>query len=123
MTARTPKGKNVSGDDMNSIAGKFLFGGGLSLLFSGEKPPTRDDVMRDETDDYVVDTVVGYDTGVWETGIASPHYNEGEWVIVSQYSDRAQAEKGHVKWVRAMEGKPRKLTDVFLSETFKRDAD
>lgn len=42
----------------------------------------------------------------FETGIAHPDYNNGDWVIVEAYDSRYFAEEGHNRWVRTMTNKP-----------------
>jgi hypothetical protein len=34
----------------------------------------------------------------YETAIAHPFYNNGQWVILQSYDTREEAEKGHNKW-------------------------
>lgn len=74
--------------------------------------PYRSNAFRDEWDDIIVDTVVAYDTNMWETGIMV----EGKgWVVVEQYENREEAEKGHAKWVKRMKSNPRyELKDIDL---------
>lgn len=72
----------------------------------------RRDVFREETDEYTVDTCVGFDTGMWETGIKPQN---GDWVIVEQYASRDEAKTGHDKWVQIMRENPnRELKDINL---------
>jgi len=72
----------------------------------------RSDAFRDAWNNIIVDTVVAYDTNMWETGIMV----EGNgWVIVEQYEDREEAKKGHAKWVKRMKSNPRcELKDIDL---------
>lgn len=65
----------------------------------------RKDVFRTEGQGWIVDTVKGFDTGVWETGIESPTTN-GNFHIAEQYESRDLAEAGHNKWVKLMQEKP-----------------
>jgi len=50
----------------------------------------------------------------YETGVEHPDYNKGKWVIVSVYSSKEEAIKGHQKWVKIMTKKtlPKVLQDV-----------
>lgn len=63
----------------------------------------------------VVDTVRVTDCDQpFETGVSHPLYNNGDWVIVEQYDTKAEAAKGHKKWVKILsqEELPESLTDV-----------
>ena len=55
--------------------------------------------------DITVDTVCAPDSGLWETGIERLGI-EGKWIIVEQYPNRDEAEKGHSKWVELMTSQP-----------------
>ena len=71
----------------------------------------RKDVFRDELPGgCVVDTCVGFDTGIWETGIAP---TGDSYTITEQYPNRDAAKTGHDKWVQSMKDNPtQELTDV-----------
>jgi hypothetical protein len=57
--------------------------------------------------DMIVDTCSVNDSSrPFETGIASPFYNKGEWVIVEEYDTKKQAQVGHDKWVKIMTTQP-----------------
>jgi len=72
----------------------------------------RAGALREENDKFIVDTCVGFDTGIWETGIAK---GGGNMVIVEQYKDAEEAAKGHEKWVRKMIADPnQELEDIDL---------
>lgn len=74
-------------------------------------------IANDEVDGGVVDTCAVTDSAKpFETGIAHPAYNDGEWVIVELYDTREEAEEGHRKWVKVMEGRPETLIDANQSE-------
>jgi hypothetical protein len=60
-------------------------------------------VARFEGEDSVIDTArVSDGQQPYETGIAHPEYNDGKWVIVEAYPDKATALFGHGKWVKLM---------------------
>jgi hypothetical protein len=81
--------------------------------------------MRDNYDSRKVDnTVLDGSTTIdtcyvndgskpYETGISSPKYNHGMWVIVENYNTKEDAQKGHNKWVGIMscDKLPEKLVD------------
>ena len=63
---------------------------------------SRKNALNDSFDNITVDTCVGFDTGIWETGIE----RDGEpWVIVSQYDNTEEATKEHNEWVKALKKK------------------
>lgn len=66
----------------------------------------RQDILREEFNEIIVDTCEAPDTGCWETGISSPESNDGNFVIVEQYQDKTKAQKGHRKWLRRMKKNP-----------------
>lgn len=79
-------------------------------LALGGTVPGRDDVLREEWDDIVVDTCVAFDTGAWETGI-----KRGSDSFAEQYEDRHGAVVGHARWVAAMKEDPmRELPDLMF---------
>src|SRR5439155_14989459 len=80
------------------------------LNLSGEQGEWRKDKFNDKTDTgFTIDTCVGFDTGLWETGIAPPGK---PWVIVEQYDSREEAQSGHAKWINEMKERPdQKLKD------------
>ena len=71
-------------------------------------------VDRFEKDDMIIDTCYASDTGLYETAISHPKYNGGSWIIVEEYENREEAQKGHNKWVKKMTSKklPKNLKDV-----------
>ena len=67
----------------------------------------REDALRDEFNNIIVDTCKAPDTGYWETGI-----RRDTWIIVEQYDSREEAVEGHKKWVKLMKENPdRELED------------
>jgi hypothetical protein len=63
----------------------------------------------------VVDTCLVIDADQpYETGIAHPRYNKGDWVIVELYDSKEKAQKGHERWVKTMTSNPlpEELKDV-----------
>lgn len=76
----------------------------LSIM-AGKDSQNRSEALRHEQDEWIVDTVVPFDTGVWETGISQ---NSGHnWIIVEQYESKAEAKEGHEKWVNSMKKNPK----------------
>lgn len=68
-----------------------------------------------ETDMYTIDTCEVYDCQEtpYETAIAHKEFKGGDWIIVEQYEDREEAEKGHAKWIKIMEeSEPLQLMDI-----------
>jgi hypothetical protein len=64
-------------------------------------------VDRYEGDDLVVDTCAVTDSSrAFETGIKSPRYHDGSWVIVESYDTKEDAQAGHDKWVGLMTQSP-----------------
>ena len=81
---------------------------GTLRVMGGLDTVDRSDVFNIKIGEVTIDTVVGFDTGIWETGI-----KRGEWVIVEQYETRKLAEKGHKKWVNKIKKNPKiKLEDI-----------
>lgn len=71
-------------------------------LAMGRMLPEREEALTTVIENITVDTVKGYDTGIWETGI-----NKGEgWVIVKQYDSKEEATKWHEEWVKAIKEHP-----------------
>ena len=66
----------------------------------------------------VVDTCAVTDSSKpYETGIAHPDYNDGDWIVVGLYDTKEQALEGHDKWVKKMKSRlPKKLIDVSTAE-------
>ncbi len=57
-------------------------------------------VKHDEPNGAVVDTArVSDGAQPYETGVLSPHYDGGEWVIVEAYDTMPGAILGHDRWV------------------------
>jgi hypothetical protein len=71
-------------------------------------------VANTELDDgTVIDTAAVSDSArPYETGVQSPFYHGGKWVIVELYDTKGEAEAGHARWVDVMRGKPVALEDV-----------
>jgi len=77
--------------------------------------PDRGKVFRTEDNGWIVDTCIAFDTKTWETGIYPAPPNDKHCVIVEQYENQEQAEKGHDKWVQLMREDPsRKLEDIHV---------
>ena len=77
---------------------------------AGLESVDRSDVFNTKVGKIVIDTVVGFDTYEWETGI-----KKDEWIIVQQYKNREQAQKGHQSWVDKLTKNPNlKLKDINL---------
>ena len=71
-------------------------------------------VDRHEEDSLVVSTAFVTD-GIkdYETAVKHPLYNDGEFVIVENYTTKEKAQIGHNVWVKKMTGEelPEKLVD------------
>lgn len=71
----------------------------------------RSEAINDDIGTHVIDTVVAFDTGDWETGIQIKP-SEG-WVIVQQYRDEDGAKAGHAEWIRKLKENPKlELKDI-----------
>lgn len=70
-------------------------------------------VANFENGELVVDTAAVTDgTHPFETGITSPEYNSGKWIIVEAYDTKELAQAGHDRWVKIMtENPPNQLRD------------
>lgn len=78
----------------------------------GIEPKFRKDVFNDAIKNITIDTAKAFDTKMWETGIKRDSV-ERKWVIVKQYKNRAEAKRGHKKWVELMKKTPRmELKDI-----------
>ena len=92
-----------------------------------EKPNIKDAILgkdvsgratakTDEWDGITVDTCIPADTHVWETGVNRTKI-EGKWIIVSQYENENEADKGHKSWVALLKKNPKaKITDIHADE-------
>ena len=69
----------------------------------GKEPPERATALTTEVGATTVDTVIAFDTKVWETAIRR---DSKRWNIVEQYDDEAGAKAGHAKWVKLITEKP-----------------
>lgn len=97
---------------VNPIVGVLDFFSDCAKILQTGTQPSRDDVFTDKFDSIIVDTCCTSDTGVWETGIRRDNI-EGEWIIVTQYESREEAEIGHQNWVAYMKENPTcELKDV-----------
>lgn len=113
------KGTKITDDDALTLGLGVMLN--ADLVINGTNSAvtaSREDVLKTETDDFTVDTCAAFDTGVWETGVLDERYNNGAWIIVSQYEDRASAVEGHQKWVDEMSQAPVKLYDIFSDAEF-----
>lgn len=106
-------GKKIKGID--SLIGAFSILDAMKTLALGGSLEERKDVFRTEENGWVVDTCIGFDTGVWETGILPK--SDGNWFIVSQYENKEEAKKGHEKYVELMRENPnREFKDINVWE-------
>lgn len=82
---------------------------GLSMIGTYEQRKVANTVVGET----VIDTCAVTDsTCGFETGIQSPLYNGGLWVIVEEYDSKADAKRGHARWVKKMAKPPATLTDT-----------
>ena len=86
------------------MEGMFATMQAASNLAMGQEREWRNDKFNNRDGNWVVDTCMGFDTGLWETGISQN--NENTWTIVEQYDDRREAEIGHAKWTELMKADP-----------------
>jgi hypothetical protein len=103
------KGKKIT--SVNPMEGTMGF---LSILASGgDNSAVRATAINTKLDGGItVDTCCASDTGVWETGIRRESI-EGKWVIVSQYENAEEAQKGHAEWVKLLKEAPKaELKDI-----------
>lgn len=101
---------------IDPLTGMVTLLDGLHKLAMGQER-NRGEVFRDEFDSIIVDTCIGFDTGVWETAI-----HRGSFVIVAQYPDRDAAKAGHDQWVAQMKEDPNTELvdlDIWNLEKFK----
>jgi hypothetical protein len=67
----------------------------------------------------IIDTCGGMTDSLhsYETGVAHPEYNDGDWVIVESYDTENDARDGHEKWVKIMtaDSLPAELMDISTS--------
>jgi len=82
----------------------------LETVMTGN--PRRGTALNYKAESFIVDTCIGFDTDMWETGIKN--LNES-WIIVEQYENKEYTKKGHNRWIKAMTENPKmKLTDIDL---------
>lgn len=93
------------------ILGSFLSGFG-GMAYESEEQANQRKVKNTEIKDCVVDTCYANDTEMFETGISYKKINDGNWVVVEEYSTKEEAKKGHEKWVKKMKKNPKSLYDV-----------
>lgn len=65
---------------------------------------------------YEIDTAYASDTELYETGIK---FKNNKWIIVEEYETKKQALKGHKKWVKAMDKKPKFAYSVHFNKRIK----
>lgn len=92
--------------EISPMEGVFATLQAQANLAMGQEREWRKDKFTDNEDDWVVDTCMGFDTGLWETGISQD--KEDSWTIVEQYADRKEAEIGHAKWYELIKAEPNK---------------
>lgn len=76
-------------------------------------------VARYEVGDLIISTCSVTDGAhPYETAVAHPEYNGGEFVIVEAYDNHEDAHTGHKRWVKTMtsDALPDKLVDCNNSE-------
>lgn len=85
----------------------------LDMIGNYEERKVENTVVND----VIIDTARVTDCDKpYETAICSPHYNDGNLVIVEEYDDFKSAEIGHKKWVEIFEKElPETLQDVSTS--------
>ena len=75
----------------------------------GKEIEERKSAITDKVGEITIDTCIGFDTGIWETGINK----DGQWYIVEQYGEEEYGDEkeevarvGHAKWVNAIKSNP-----------------
>ena len=73
-------------------------------------------------DQFIVDTSIVSDTGLFETGIKDIRYYT-DWIIVCEYLDEEEAREGHTAWVEALgnDYPPVMIRDINSEEEFTRE--
>ena len=89
------------------------------MIFESEAENKARRPFNTKGKDWVVDTAYTSDTGYFETGIKSERLNSETWIIVEQYENKKEAEKGHRKWVKYIKTNPKRLYDIFKDEWLK----
>ena len=85
-------------------------------VIGGLESVDRSDVFNTKVGKIVIDTVRAFDTCEWETGIQLNKVNDN-WIIVQQYKNGEQAQKGHQNWVDKLTKNPNlKLKDINVWE-------
>ena len=69
-------------------------------------------VLTTKVGNYIIDSCYTFDAG-YETGIAKENY---AWIIVENYNSYDEMKKGHEKWCKYCEKKPKKLYSVQTKE-------
>ena len=88
---------------------------GFEMMFNYEERK----VTRYEQDNLIIDTCAITDSDQpYETAVAHPSYNDGNFIIVELYKTKEEAQIGHDKWVKIMtsENLPTVLKDESSSE-------
>ena len=98
--------------EANPIAGLFKLLEVVSARLASGELFDRGKVFRHEDPSgWIVDTCVGLETEVWETGIWPT--NRKHCTVVEQYESEEEAEKGHNRWVLSMQSNTsQKLIDI-----------
>lgn len=113
------KGKNISGKDAFDLGFGGLGNGFGGMMFESETENKDRKVLNTKVKNWCVDTCYTPDTGLFETGIESPNFNNGAWVIVDEYETKAEAIKRHKEWIKFMKTNPKKLTDIHSEKSYK----
>ena len=90
--------------EISPMEGAFATREAMKNLAMGQEREWRKDKFTNSDKSWVTDTCVGFDTGIWETGISQD--KEDSWTIVEQYAGRKEAEIGHAKWTELMKTTP-----------------
>lgn len=76
----------------------------------------RKNALREEFNGVIVDTCIGFDTGLWETGI---QIDDAAWIITQQYPNRDKAIIGHQKHIEMLKkDKKAKLPNLQVEGSF-----
>ena len=89
-----------------------MFGGMFNFMMMQPEPIARfelPDVFGRQG--LIVDTCGGINDSEheYETAVAHPSYNNGEWIIVEGYDTEEDALNGHNKWVKIMTAESKQI--------------
>jgi hypothetical protein len=111
------KGKNISGKDYIDLGIGGLATSFWGMVFNNDYENRL--VKNTKNKYFEVDTIFAPDTNLFETGIKSPNFYSGNWIIVDQYRTKNEALKKHKEWFKFMKTNPNELIDIFSNKNYK----